>query len=102
MGVEPRNRPSVKPRTQKKFSKEVEEAARSFADRAQPTFLQPLPISRDRLTIDAYNVQFFAEDGAEDPWQSALSSSRFGGPRRYAPFRTNFPLQGVSWYGFVA
>ncbi|KAF2659590.1 hypothetical protein K491DRAFT_775528 [Lophiostoma macrostomum CBS 122681] len=87
MQVEPRYRPSVNTKSEKEFSKEVEEAARSFAHRGQPILLQPLPLSRDRLIIDVYNVHFYAEDEAGDPWQSALSSSRFGGPRRHAPFR---------------
>lgn len=75
----------------KKFAPEVEAAARNFRSR-QPVFLKPLPISRDRVTIDAYNVALFAEDGATDLWGSALSSSRFGGPRRHPPWRELYRL----------
>ncbi|KAF2731321.1 hypothetical protein EJ04DRAFT_579212 [Polyplosphaeria fusca] len=53
--------------------------------RLPPPRLHPV-----RLTIDAYNVRFYAEQtpaGQASPWTSALSFSRFGGPRRHPPFR---------------
>ena len=66
----------------------IDHAALIFA-RHRPVTprLDPLPLSRDRLTIDAWNVALFAEEGAADLWASALSSSRFGGPRRHPPWR---------------
>lgn len=73
---------------QKTFDPEIEEAAQEFVKQKPAIpFLRPLLLSRDRLTIDAYNVAFFAEQGATNLWASALSSSRFSGPRRHPPFR---------------
>lgn len=67
---------------------EITEAARIFLrDRPVAPKLNPLPLSRDRITIDKRNVILFAEEGASDLWGSALSSSRFGGPRRHPPWR---------------
>jgi hypothetical protein len=56
-----------------------------------PAFIKPPVLSLDRLTIDAWNVHLYAEEGcrtAEQRWASALSFYRFdGGPRTSPPFR---------------
>jgi hypothetical protein len=72
----------------KTFNPEIEEAARLFV-RNKPTaaYLPALALSRDRITIDKYNVLLYAEEGVTDLWASALSYSRFRGPRRSPPFR---------------
>lgn len=64
-------------------------AARTYALRP-PVFIKPPFLSRDRLSIDASNVLLYAAEGCvtnEEMWESALSSTRFRGPRRSPPFR---------------
>ena len=60
-----------------------------------PTFVKPPVLSLDRLTIDAWNVHLYAAEGCttrQEMWDSALSSTRFKGPRRSAPFRELYRL----------
>ena len=56
-----------------------------------PAYVKPPVLSLDRLTIDAWNVHLYAEEGCDTPeqrWASALSFYRFdGGPRTSPPFR---------------
>ncbi|KAF2127560.1 hypothetical protein P153DRAFT_51683 [Dothidotthia symphoricarpi CBS 119687] len=70
-------------------SAEMMHEARQFAYR-QPIFLKPPILSENRLKVDASSIWLYAADGCttfEELWASALSSTRFGGPRRHAPFR---------------
>jgi hypothetical protein len=50
-------------------------------------FLKPPVLSRGRLVVDELSVHLYAAPDATDLWKSALSSSRFNGPRRHPPFR---------------
>lgn len=56
-----------------------------------PVYINPPALSLDRLTINPWNVHFYAEEGCNTPeqqWASALSFYRFdGGPRTSSPFR---------------
>lgn len=68
---------------------EVMKAVKHFAQR-QPVWLAPPTLSADRLKVDASSIYLYAADGCStfaEMWESALSSSRFRGPRRHAPFR---------------
>ena len=52
-----------------------------------------LPSSR--LVVDGRSIQLYSEEGLttiEAMWASALSSTRFGGPRKHAPFRELYRL----------
>jgi hypothetical protein len=67
-------------------------AARDFSKHVSVFFKAPI-LDPGRLTVDKHNVWTFAEIGAQDPWASALSSTRFNnGPRRSAPFRELYRL----------
>ncbi|KAF2245322.1 hypothetical protein BU26DRAFT_66931 [Trematosphaeria pertusa] len=66
-------------------------AARAFPSR-QPVFLKPPVLSSMRLVVDERSVLLYAEPGAPDLWASALSSTRFRGPRRHPPFRELYRL----------
>ncbi|KAF2635509.1 hypothetical protein P280DRAFT_523054 [Massarina eburnea CBS 473.64] len=60
-----------------------------------PKFLQPPVLSRDRLTVDEHSVWLYSADGCTtmaERWESALSSSRFNGPRSSPPFRELYRL----------
>ncbi|KAL6708001.1 hypothetical protein ACN47E_003435 [Coniothyrium glycines] len=68
---------------------EIMQAAKDFSNR-QPVRLKPPVLSRDRLKVDSLSIYLYAADGCTtmaEMWESALSSTRFGGPRRSAPFR---------------
>ncbi|KAF1850672.1 uncharacterized protein K460DRAFT_19537 [Cucurbitaria berberidis CBS 394.84] len=70
-------------------SPEVMEAVKQFAHRT-PVLLQPPVLSANRLRVDAASIYLYASEGCSNPkemWESALSCTRFGGPRRHAPFR---------------
>lgn len=69
----------------------IADAIRQFENRV-PTFVKPPVLNPDRLQVDHNSIWLYAEEGASDMWASALSSTRFGGPRRYAPFRELFRL----------
>jgi len=56
------------------------------------TFLKPPVLSRDRLVVDELSIWLYAEEGASDLWASALSSTRFNGPRKSPPFRELYRL----------
>ena len=77
-------------------------AACNYAQR-KPVFLKPPYLDPGRLVVDGRSVHLYAELGAPDLWASALSSSRFGGPRRHPPFRELYrltepsPLDGSDW-----
>lgn len=70
-------------------------AASWVASRPAP-ILAPAPaLSRDRLKIDEKSIFLYAEAGCtsrEEMWASALSSTRFGGPRTSAPYRELYRL----------
>lgn len=71
------------------ISPEIMGAARIFSSR-QPILLTPPVLSANRLRVDASSIYLYAADGCcsmQEMWASALSSTRFGGPRRHAPFR---------------
>ncbi|KAF2708621.1 hypothetical protein K504DRAFT_432991 [Pleomassaria siparia CBS 279.74] len=52
-----------------------------------PARLNPPTLSPHRLKVDHNSVLLYSEIGALNPWASALSSTRFNGPRTSAPFR---------------
>jgi hypothetical protein len=61
----------------------------------RPIFLQPPALSTNRLRIDPSSIYLYAADGCttlEAMWATALSYSRFNGPRRHAPFRELYRL----------
>ncbi|KAF2676014.1 hypothetical protein K458DRAFT_323066 [Lentithecium fluviatile CBS 122367] len=62
------------------------EAAANFPKR-KPVYLKPPVLSRERLVVDELSVHLYSEEGATNLWASALSSTRFNGPRRHPPFR---------------
>ena len=71
------------------ISPEIMSLARKFSQR-HPAFLKPPVLSTDRLRVDASSLYLYAADGCttfDQMWATALSSTRFNGPRRYAPFR---------------
>lgn len=75
-------------------SQEMMELARRFPW-GPPVCLQPPILSENRLRVDSSSIRLYAADGAitlEDMWNSALSSTRFNGPRRHAPFRELYRL----------
>ena len=79
-------------------SSEAKSAALKFSAR-QPKFLQPPTLSADRLRVDSSSIFLYAADGCrtvEEMWASALSSTRFGGPRRSPPFRELYRLTDPS------
>jgi hypothetical protein len=70
-------------------SQEMMSLARAFSDR-QPVFLQPPVLSANRLRVDSNTIYLYAAEGCTTPeeiWNTALSSTRFNGPRRHPPFR---------------
>ena len=75
-------------------SPEMMAAARAYEYR-KPIFLPPPVLSANRMVIDQYTVYLYAQDGCrneDELWASALSTYRFGGPRRHAPFRELYRL----------
>jgi hypothetical protein len=75
-------------------SPEMMAAARAYEHR-QPVFLLPPTLSANRMMIDPYTVHLYAQEGCRNEaelWASALSTYRFGGPRRNAPFRELYRL----------
>lgn len=80
--------PSV---ARKPVDPELMKAAQAFSNRAT-TCLKPPLLSRDRLVIDERSIHLYAEPSATDLWASALSSTRFQGPRRHPPFRELYRL----------
>ncbi|KAH7351380.1 hypothetical protein BKA66DRAFT_430847 [Pyrenochaeta sp. MPI-SDFR-AT-0127] len=75
--------------TTKVIDPEIMQAATLFPTR-QPVFLRPPVLSANRLRVDAASIHLYAADGCsnmQEMWDSALSSVRFGGPRRHPPFR---------------
>jgi len=57
-----------------------------------PSRLTPPILDPNRPQIDHHNIYVFAEFGAQDLWASALSSTRFEGPRTSSPFRELYRL----------
>ncbi|KAF2122155.1 hypothetical protein BDV96DRAFT_563013 [Lophiotrema nucula] len=85
------------PEEKRQFDPYLLEAASSPTTHKKPPRLTPPALSKDRETITADNISFYAAEGASDPWTSAFSSTRFRGPRRHPPWRelhrlTNPPL----------
>ncbi|KAH7128193.1 hypothetical protein B0J11DRAFT_432081 [Dendryphion nanum] len=72
---------------------ELASLATIYLTRPPPAFLQPLPLSLNGATIDAWNVHLYAEQHAHDPWTSAFGFYRFidssgnNAPRRNPPWR---------------
>lgn len=67
---------------------EIEEVAKHFNSRF-PVWLEPSILSANRLKVDSDSIYLYAADGCAtltEMWTSALSSARFRGPRRHAPF----------------
>jgi hypothetical protein len=85
------------------ISPEIMKLARNFSP-GQSLYLKPPVLSRNRLRVDNHSVYLYAADGCTsftEMWDSALSSTRFGGPRRHPPFRelhrlTDPPARDVS------
>jgi hypothetical protein len=70
-------------------SPEMMSLARAFSAR-KPIFLQPPVLSDNRLRVDWSTIYLYAAEGCttmDEMWATALSSTRFNGPRRHAPFR---------------
>ncbi|KAF1954289.1 hypothetical protein CC80DRAFT_506333 [Byssothecium circinans] len=68
-------------------------AARIFTHK--PKFLKPPVLPRDRATVDNHSVWLYSADTCTtmtERWESALSSTRFNGPRRHPPFRELYRL----------
>jgi hypothetical protein len=67
----------------------VMDMARAYSTR-QPVLFRPPVLSANRLKVDDCSFYLYAAEGCTtvaEMYASALSSSRFGGPRRHAPFR---------------
>jgi hypothetical protein len=85
------------------ISPEMMSLARDFSTDT-PSFLKPPILSANRLRIDSSSIFLYAAEGCADiaeMWDSALSSTRFNGPRRHPPFRelhrlTDPPANDVS------
>jgi hypothetical protein len=85
------------------ISPEMMTLARAFSGR-QAVFLQPPVLSANRLRVDSSTIYLYAAEGCTTPlemWTTALSSTRFIGPRRHPPFRelhrlTDPPVNDVS------
>ncbi|KAF1912951.1 hypothetical protein BDU57DRAFT_589732 [Ampelomyces quisqualis] len=81
--------PSHVPKLPVVVSPEVMSLARAFVPR-QPIYLPPPVLSANRLRVDSSTLFLYAADGCTteaELWASALSSTRFNGPRRHPPFR---------------
>ena len=68
-------------------------AAKAFKHHTK--FLQPPVLSSDRPVVDKHTVWLYSADTCttmEERWESALSSTRFNGPRRHPPFRELYRL----------
>ncbi|OAL02945.1 hypothetical protein IQ06DRAFT_367491 [Phaeosphaeriaceae sp. SRC1lsM3a] len=77
------------PRPAVEVSQEMMALARGFSER-QSIFIKPPVLSTNRLRVDASTVFLYAAEGCtsmKELWNSALSSTRFNGPRRSPPFR---------------
>ncbi|KAH7072014.1 hypothetical protein BKA63DRAFT_61712 [Paraphoma chrysanthemicola] len=71
------------------ISPEIMSLASTFSTR-KPVFLKPPILSANRLRVDWQSLYLYAAEGCtsvDEMWASALSSARFNGPRRHAPFR---------------
>jgi len=74
--------------------------ARNFSP-GQPMYLKPPVLSTNRLRVDDSTVYLYAADGCttfKEMWDSALSSTRFNGPRRHPPFRELHRLTDPPYY----
>lgn len=74
--------------------------AESFASR-KVALLPPPTISGNRLKVDKDSLHLYAADGCtttREMWETALSSSRFKGPRRHPPFRELYRLTDPGTY----
>ena len=81
--------PPPVPRRTVEVSPKMMELARGFSER-QPIHVPPPVLSADRLRVDENSIFLYAADGCtteQELWDTALSSTRFNGPRRSAPFR---------------
>jgi len=70
---------------------DIATAVRAFCYRT-PSFLKAPVLSPHRLVVDEKSVYLYAEEGTTNLWASALSSTRFNGPRRHPPFRELYRL----------
>lgn len=79
---------------------EMMAAARAYEYRT-PVYLTAPILSANRLIVDSYTLHLYAQDGCrndDERWASALSTYRFGGPRRHAPFRELYRLtEPMAW-----
>ncbi|KAL5114857.1 hypothetical protein ACEQ8H_007234 [Pleosporales sp. CAS-2024a] len=100
------NKVSTPPvRAHVQISPEMMDLARQYPSRT-PTFVEPPVLPRDRLRVDSSSIWLYSAPGCattEDMWASALSSTRFHGPRRHPPFRelhrlTDPPAHDISDY----
>ncbi|KAF1964338.1 hypothetical protein BU23DRAFT_64000 [Bimuria novae-zelandiae CBS 107.79] len=67
----------------------------TWEERRRPILVTPLVLNPSRLVIDSHTIRLYAEENCpnvEDMWNSALSSTRFNGPRKHAPFRELYRL----------
>jgi hypothetical protein len=75
-------------------SPEMMSLARTFSI-STPVFVQPPMLSANRLRVDSSTIFLYAAEGCTslaEMWASALSSTRFNGPRRHPPFRELYRL----------
>lgn len=71
------------------------QAAAWVASRPAPILARAPQLSSNRLVVDDRSIFLYAAEGCttrQEMWDSALSSTRFKGPRRSAPFRELYRL----------
>jgi hypothetical protein len=103
MTVKKSQMPQAQPARAVEISPEIMSLARDFSTDI-PSFLKPPVLSANRLRIDSSSIFLYATEGCTniaEMWNSALSSTRFNGPRRHPPFRelhrlTDPPANDVS------
>jgi hypothetical protein len=85
----PQMLPAPIPLSSVKVSPDMMSLARTFTS-SSPIYLEPPVLSADRLRVDSSSIFLYASEGCAsltEMWASALSSTRFQGPRRHPPFR---------------
>jgi hypothetical protein len=85
----PKMLPTAVVRPAVEVSPDMMALARNFSVR-QAIFIKPPVLSADRLRVDSSTIFLYAAEGCAtlgDMWDTALSSTRFHGPRRHAPYR---------------
>ncbi|PVI00025.1 hypothetical protein DM02DRAFT_655793 [Periconia macrospinosa] len=74
--------------------KTVAAAVRAYESRV-PIYLKAPVLDPLRPAVDEHTIWLYSADGCkteEERWESALSSTRFNGPRKHAPYRELYRL----------